>query len=399
MTDIDTNAIHAGERPDPTTGALAPPLYQTTSYAHDGPGQNKGYCYTRTGNPTVDVLADKLAALEGGIGSACFGSGLAAVDAVFRTLSPGDHVIVSQVAYGGTVRQLEHYHKPWGLEVSYVDTTEPAEVEAAVQDNTRLLFVETPANPTLVVTPLAALGEIAKAHGIRYAVDNTFHTPALQRPFEHGADVVVHSTTKYLEGHGTTVGGAVVVKHDPALLEAYRFHVNATGSILDPFAAWQTIRGIKTLGVRIRQASQSALTLAFWLEDHPSVEAVHYPGLPSFPGYETNAEQATSGGGVLSFELTGGLEAAETFLANLELTTLGENLGQTETLLSHPATMTHAALEREERLELGIADGLLRVSVGLEAPEDLIEELDRAIQAACPSPEAPVAPTPGGGAY
>lgn len=385
MVGIDTRSVHAGETPDPSTGAIATPIHQTTSYAHDGPGKNKGYCYTRTGNPTVDALADKLNALEDGVGGACFGSGLAAVDATFRLLSPGDHVLVSEVAYGGTIRQIEHLHRPWGLDVEYVDTTDPGAVEAAVRPETAMLFVETPANPTLEVAPLSPLGEIAEDRDLIYVVDNTFHTPVLQRPFDHGADLSLHSTTKYLEGHGSTVGGAVVARDDEELVERLRFLANASGNILGPFDAWLTLRGIKTLPLRIRRASRTAKHLAAWLDDHAAVAEVHYPGLPDDPGFEANRRQADAGGAVLSFELVGGLEAAERFLERLELLVLAENLGQAETLLTHPATMSHAALSRQERLDRGIADGLLRISVGYEDPEDLLADLEPALSAARPA--------------
>lgn len=379
MIDIDTRAVHAAETPDPATGSIATPIHQTTSYAQPEPGGDPPYCYTRTGNPTVDVLADKLAELERGIGSTCYASGLAAVDATFRLLKPGDHVVVSEVAYGGTVRQLDNVHGPWGLEVSYVDTTDPDAVQAAVRPETEMLFVETPANPTLEVSPLQALGEIADDRDLLYVVDNTFHTPALQRPFEHGADLSLHSTTKYLEGHGTTVGGAVAVRDDPELLDALDYLANACGAILGPFEAWLTLRGIKTLPLRVRRASRTAEIVAGWLDDHPAVETVHYPGLPDHPGHETNAAQADAGGPVLSFEVDGGLEAAQAFVRRTELLTLAENLGQAETLLTHPATMSHAGMTADQRRRAGIADGLLRISVGYESPDAIVDDLDQAL--------------------
>lgn len=390
-----TRAVHAGQPADPTTGALAYPIYQTTTYKHARPGQNKGFSYTRTGNPTIQALAENLAALEGGIGAVCFASGLAAEDAVFRLLKPGDHVLVSKVVYGGTVRLLRKVFEPWGLTWSAVDTGDPAAVEAAIRPDTRLLFVETPGNPTLAVSDLAALAQIARDHGLLYVVDNTFHTPALQRPFEFGADLVVHSTTKWLEGHGTTIGGAVVVRESKGLLERLAFTQNATGNCQSVLDAWLTLRGIQTLGVRLERVSESALAIAHWLQRRPEVARVNYPGLPDFPGHDVNRRQAASGGGVLSFELKGGVDAALRFIDALRLVVLAENLGSTQTLLCHSATMTHAALPREERLSIGIGDGLLRVSVGLEDLEDILADLERGLVA---SRESPVT-VPAGGAY
>lgn len=390
-----TKAVHSGQPADPTTGALAYPIYQTTTYKHTRPGLNKGFSYTRTGNPTIQALADNLAALEGGIGAVCFASGLAAEDAVFRLLAPGDHVLVSKVVYGGTVRLLRKVFEPWGLTWTAVDTGDADKVEEAIQPNTKLLFVETPGNPTLAVSDLAALGAVARDHGLLYVVDNTFHTPAIQRPFEFGADLVVHSTTKWLEGHGTTIGGAVVVRSDKALLERIAFTQNATGNCQSVLDAWLTLRGIQTLGVRLKQVSESALTIARWLQRRPEVARVNYPGLPEFPGYDVNRRQASAAGGVLSFELKGGVEAALRFIDALQLVVLAENLGSTQTLLCHSATMTHAALPREERLAIGIADGLLRISVGLEDVEDIVADLERGLVA---SREEKV-PLSAGGAY
>lgn len=390
-----TRAVHAGQPADPATGALAFPLYQTTTYKHERPGVNKGFSYTRTGNPTVQALADNLAALEGGLGAVCFASGLAAEDALFRLLAPGDHVLVSRVVYGGTVRLLRRVFEPWGLRVSFVDTSDSEAVRGAIEPGTRLLFVETPANPTLLVSDLAALGEVARERGLLYAVDNTFHTPALQLPCEFGADLVVHSTTKWLEGHGTTIGGAVVVREDPGLLERLAFIQNAAGACQSPLDSWLTLRGIQTLHLRLDHVSRSALAIARGLLDRPEVAAVHYPGLETDSGYAVNRRQATAGGGVLSFELRGGLDAALHFIEGLDLVTLAENLGSTGTLLSHPATMTHASLPPEERRALGIPDGLLRLSVGLEDVADILADLERGLERT----REPAVALAGGAAY
>lgn len=381
MVSIDTAAVHAGQTPDAETGALTPPIHQTTTYAHAAPQDNKGYSYGRTGNPTVDVLGAKLAALEGGSDAVCYGSGMAAIDATFRLLEPGSHAVVSEVVYGGTVRLLENYYEKHRLEVSYVDTTRPERVRDAIRPDTELLFVETPANPTLDVSPLGALGAIADEHGILYAVDNTFHTPALQRPINQGADLVVHSTTKYLEGHGTTIGGAVVVDDRPDVAEALDYTANACGTRQNPFEAWLTLRGIQTLPLRIEKASETAERLAEHLDDHPRVADVAYPGLESFPGHALNAQQADGGGAVLSFVLDGGRDDGVAFVQALDRITLAENLGQAETLISHPATMTHKDLPRDRRLELGIPDGMLRISVGYEDPGDLIADLEQGFEA------------------
>jgi cystathionine gamma-lyase len=347
-----TKQIHAGVKPDPVTGAILTPVYQTTTFVQESVDDYlaKGYSYSRSANPTVDVLERKLAALENGHGCTCYSTGMAAIQAVLQaTLSAGDHAIVSDVAYGGTYRLCTKIYARFGVEFTFVDTASPEAVEAAVRDNTRLILTETPANPTLKLTDIAAVSEIASANGVPHAVDNTFLTPFYQMPLELGADIVVHSTTKYFDGHNATVGGAVITK-TAEWDEAIRFIQNATGVIMSPWVAWLTLQGIKTLSVRMERQSANALAVAEFLEGHPKVTRVQYPGLKSFPQHEL-----------------------------VELCALAENLGSVETLITHPATMTHADVEPEERQRVGITDGLVRLSVGLEDAQDLIDDLSAAL--------------------
>src|SRR5579884_315178 len=374
-----TRAIHAGQKPDPATGAMALPIYQTTTYAQSAVGVNKGYTYSRTGNPTVAALEENLAELEGGAGAACFATGMAAITAAFGLLNSGDHAIVSTVVYGGTPRLCNNILSRYGLKFSYIDTSDPDAVRRAMRENTKIIFIETPANPTLKLSDIRALAEIKG--DAKLIVDNTFLTPAFQLPLELGADVVVHSTTKYIEGHNTTVGGALIPK-DPKLLEDYKYFQNAVGTILSPFNAWLTIRGLKTLDLRMRKHSENAQKIAEHLESHPKVSKVLYPGLPSFPQAELAKKQHRGHGGMLAFELKGGVKAGLKFAKSLSLITLAENLGAIETMVTHPATMTHAAMSKEAREQAGITDGLIRLSVGLEDVNDLIEDLDEAIRLA-----------------
>jgi cystathionine beta-lyase/cystathionine gamma-synthase len=375
-----TKAIHAAQAPDPTTGAISTPIYQTTTYAQKAVGVHKGFTYSRTGNPTVQVLEDSLAILEKGVGGACFGTGMSAITAVFSLLSKGDHAIVSKVVYGGTPRLCDNILSRFGLEFTYIDTADINAVEEAATDRTKLIFIETPANPTLRLTDIRAIAEIKK--NAKLVVDNTFMSPALQTPIDLGADITLHSTTKYIEGHNTTVGGAVIVKNKKDH-EDLKYLQNAMGLIQSPFNAWLTLRGLKTLDVRMRKHCENAQVIAEYLEGHPKVTKVLYPGLDSFSQASVARRQHSKGhGGMLSFELKGGVKAGLKFASSLSLITLAENLGAVETMVTHPATMTHAAMSKKQRLEAGITDGLIRLSVGLEDPDDLINDLEEAIKKA-----------------
>lgn len=375
-----TRAIHAGQAPDPTTGAISTPIYQTTTYAQKAVGVHKGFTYSRTGNPTVQVLEDSLAILEKGIGGACFGTGMSAITAVFSLLSNGDHAVVSRVVYGGTPRLCDNILARFGLKFTYVDTSDLEAVKEAITEKTKLVFIETPANPTVKLTDIKAISEIKK--NAKLVVDNTFLSPALQVPIDLGADITVHSTTKYIEGHNTTVGGAIILKNKKDH-EDIKYLQNAMGLIQSPFNAWLTIRGLKTLDVRMKRHCENAQIIAEYLENHPKITKVLYPGLDSFPQASLARKQHTRGhGGMLCFELKGGVKTGLKFASSLSLIALAENLGAVETMVTHPATMTHAAMGKKARLEAGITDGLVRLSVGLEDPDDLIADLDQAIKKA-----------------
>ncbi|WP_229121812.1 cystathionine gamma-synthase [Halapricum desulfuricans] len=380
-TEFATRAIHAGQRPDPETGAVMTPIYASSTFAQDGPGDHRGYEYSRTGNPTRTALEDNLASLEGGEYGRAFASGMAAINTVLNLLEAGDHVVVGEDVYGGTHRLFTEVYADYDLRFSFVDTTDPDAVAEAVTPATELLWIETPTNPLLQVIDLDAMAEVAEAADALLAVDNTFATPALQRPLEYGADIVAHSLTKYLGGHSDVVGGALVTD-DQELDERLGFYQNSVGATPDPFACFLVLRGTKTLPVRMERHSENARTLAAWLEDHPAIERVYYPGLESHPQHELAARQMDAFGGMVSFELDGSLEATERLVSGTEVFTLAESLGGVESLLEQPATMTHAAVPREQRLEAGVTDGLVRVSVGLEAIEDLRADLAGAIDAA-----------------
>jgi cystathionine beta-lyase/cystathionine gamma-synthase len=374
---FSTDAIHIGQEYDPATGAIIVPIYQTSTYVQEELGKHKGYEYSRTSNPTRAALERNLARLEGGRFGFAFASGMAAINAVLTLFKSGDHVVAGRNLYGGTFRLFERVLKNFGFEFTYVDTTNLANVEEAIRDNTRLLFLETPTNPIMEITDLAAASELAHRHGLLVAVDNTFMSPYLQRPIELGADIVIHSTTKYLNGHSDGVGGAVVM-NDDGLAERLKFLQNAAGAVLGPMDSWLVLRGVKTLVVRMRQHGENGMAVAQFLAAHPKVKQVHYPGLPSHPQYELGTKQMRGPGGMLSFE-TGSLENARTVLNSVKLCSLAESLGGVETLISHPATMTHASVPPEERARLGITDGLVRISVGIEDVEDLIADLDQAL--------------------
>lgn len=379
---FSTRQIHAGVEPDPLTGAILTPIHQTTTFAQPSVEEylSRGYSYSRTDNPTVRALERRLASLEGGTECACFATGMAAINAVLLAfLNGGDHAIVSDVVYGGTYRLCTRVLARFGVQFSFVDTSDLPAVRASVRPATRLILTETPANPTLKLTDIGAMSELARARGLVHAVDNTFLTPYYQRPFELGADLVVHSTTKYLDGHNATLGGAVVSRaheHD----EALRFVRNATGTIQSPQVAWLTLQGCKTLSVRMERQSSNAMAVARFLAAHARISRVGYPGLESFAQHQLAARQATGFGAMLWCELEGGLAPAKSLMNRVRLWTLAENLGSVESLVTHPATMTHADVEPEERRRLGITDGLVRLSVGMEDQEDLIADLAQALE-------------------
>ena len=374
---FSTKAIHAGQEPDPTTGAVSVPIYQTSTYAQEGLGKHKGFEYARTQNPTRMALEQNLAALEGGRSCFAFASGMAATNAVMTLLKGGDHVIVSDNTYGGTFRLFDKILRNFGLEFSYVDAREPHNVEEAARAETRMVFIETPTNPVMSLVDIRAVAEITRRRGIRLVVDNTFMSPFFQRPLELGADIVVHSTTKYLNGHSDGIGGAVIL-NDEEDAARMAFIQNAAGAILSPMDAWLVMRGTKTLAVRMRQHDENGRIVAQFLAEHPKIQKVYYPGLKSHPQHELAGRQMSGFGGMISFE-TGSLENAKRVLESVKMCTLGESLGGVETLISHPATMTHASVPEAERNRLGITDGLVRVSVGIEDVEDIIADLDQAL--------------------
>lgn len=372
-----TRAVHSGQRPDPTTGAIMTPIYQTSTYAQEGIGQHKGYEYARVSNPTRSALEANVAALEGAKFGAAFSSGLAAIEAMIKLLSAGDHVVCGANVYGGTDRLFRQVLARLGLEFSFVDTREPESMRAALRDTTRLILVETPTNPLMHITDIAAAAEIARGAGARLLVDNTFATPFFQRPLDLGADAVVHSSTKYLNGHSDVVGGLVLTS-DEEIIEGLHFLQKAAGAVPGPMDCWLVLRGTKTLHVRMRAHDDNGRRIAEWLDGDDRVERVFYAGLSSHPQHELAKRQMTGFGGMISIEL-GKRERAEDFCRATRVFTLAESLGGVESLISHPAAMTHAAVPEEQRASMGITEGLVRLSVGIEDVEDLIEDLDRAL--------------------
>ena len=372
--EFETRAIHSGQAAEPLTGSVAVPVFQTSTYQQEAIGKPRGFEYSRTGNPTRQALERALASLEGGAHGLAFASGVAATTAVFQLLAPGDHVVAGDDLYGGTYRLLEKVYRPWGVEVDYADSTSPAAFAAAIRPNTRLIWVETPTNPLLKLVDLAAVAKVVREAGALLAVDNTFASPYFQRPLELGADVVVHSTTKYLGGHSDVVGGAAVVRRED-LFRKLQFYQNAAGAIPGPWDSWLVLRGLKTLAVRMREHERNALHLARRLEEHPAVERVYYPGLASHPQHELAKRQMSGFGGMLGVELKGGFAAVERFVARLKIFTLGESLGGVESLACYPPRMTHASLPAEERKRRGIRDNLVRLSVGIEHVQDLEADL------------------------
>ncbi|MGD0922192.1 MAG: cystathionine gamma-synthase [Terriglobia bacterium] len=374
---FSTDAIHVGQEPDPATGAIVVPIYQTSTFVQEELGKHKGYEYARTSNPTRAALERNLAALERGRFGFAFASGMAAINAIMSLFKVGEHIVAGHNLYGGTFRLFERVLRDSGLSFTYANTCRLEEVEKAFRPNTRMLYIETPTNPVMEITDVAAAARLAHEHKTILAVDNTFMSPYFQRPLELGADIVIHSTTKYLNGHSDGVGGAVIL-NDAELAARLKFIQNAAGAILGPFDSWLVLRGVKTLAVRMERHNVNGLAVARHLEAHPKVEKVYYPGLPSHPQHELAKRQMTGSGGMLAFE-TGSLENARTVLKSVRLCSLAESLGGVETLISHPATMTHAIVPPEERQRLGITDGLVRISVGIEDVEDIITDLDQAL--------------------
>jgi cystathionine gamma-lyase len=377
MPGFSTQAIHAGQDADPATGSTVVPIYATSTYTQAAPGQHKGYEYSRSGNPTRTALETCLAALEGGERCLAFASGLAATTAVLSLLKPGDEVAAAADLYGGTYRLLERVFKPWGLVARYTDDAAPAGFAKIITPATRLVWIETPTNPLLQLIDIASIGDLAHRAGALLAVDNTFASPYLQQPLRLGADLVVHSTTKYLGGHSDVVGGAVIGRRD--LLQPIAFYQNAAGGVPGPFDAWLTLRGLKTLAIRMERHCANARRLAPWLAKHPRVERVYYPGLSSHPGHELARRQMRDFGGMISIRVKGGKEGALSFMTRTKLFSLAESLGGVESLVCHPATMTHASIPADIRSARGVDDGLVRLSVGIEDAEDLQADLQQAL--------------------
>jgi cystathionine gamma-lyase len=391
--ELQTLAIHSHQAPDPTTGAVITPIYQTTTFAQEDAGVHKGYDYSRSGNPTRSVLEGVLADLEGGQFGYCFASGLAALNTLsMALLNPGDHVICSDDVYGGTFRFFTKVFSRFGVNIQFVDSTDLALISQAITPQTKLIYLETPSNPLLKLTDIAAICELAKTHQVPVCVDNTFATPMLQRPLTLGADIVLHSTTKYIGGHSDVVGGALIIKENAAMAQAIKFHQNSLGGTPDPFAAWLTLRGLKTLGVRMQAHCENAMALAHFLDNHALVDSVLYPGLSGHPQHALAQQQMGLGhnkpgfGGMISFRVKGDLATARRVMQGLKLFTLAESLGGVESLVESPALMTHMSVDKAVRDAIGLTDNLIRLSVGIEALSDLQADLDHALKAANQQP-------------
>jgi cystathionine beta-lyase/cystathionine gamma-synthase len=376
---FSTDCIHAGNAPDPTTGAVSVPIYQTSTYVQEGLGKNKGWEYARTQNPTRSALETNLAVLEGGAGARVFASGMAAITAISTLVHKGDHVVCSNMTYGGTYRYYTKILANYGVTFSFVDTSRPEDVRKAIRPETKMLHLETPTNPTMQLCDIEKLAELAHRNGAVVVVDNTFASPYLQKPLSLGADIVMHSTTKFLGGHSDTVGGAAIAKSKEHV-EWLGFVQNSSGAILSPMDSWLVLRGIKTLVVRMERHESNGRAVAEHLAKHLKVRKVNYPGLPSHPHHELAKKQMAGFGAMLSFDL-GSFDNAKAFLGKVKLCSLGESLGGVETLISHPATMTHASIPEEERHRLGVTPGLVRISVGIEDIEDILADLDQALAA------------------
>ena len=378
---FDTKVVRAGITPDPTTGSIVPPIYQTATYVLEEVGRDKGFDYTRASNPTRQVLEDNLAAIEGGKYGIAFSSGMAAVDTCMKLLKAGDHVVCSDDVYGGVSRHFNKVLANYGMSFSYVDTSHPETVRQAIRPETRMLWVETPTNPLLKVTDLAAMAEIAKENGLYFGVDSTFATPVFLRPLEYGADIVMHSLTKYISGHNQIIGGLLVTDRED-IRDQFKFIQKTIGAVPSPFDCWLTLSGVKTLHLRMARHAASALTVAQFLEGHPKVARVSYPGLASHPQHAIAKAQMSGFSGMISFELVGGIDAGKTLMNSVELCGLAESLGSVETMITHPATMTHAEVPIEERRARGLSDGLVRLSVGIEDVDDIIADLGQALDLA-----------------
>ena len=376
-----TRAVHAGVEPDPSTGAIMTPIFQTSTYVQEAVGVHKGWEYSRSHNPTRAALETAFAELEGGTHGLAFASGLAAIDTVLKTLKPGDEVIAGQDLYGGTARLFRTNHAPMGIVFHFVDTQDPSLVEAAISDKTKLVWLESPTNPLMQITDFRAIADLTKPRGIVLAVDNTFASPMLQRPLEHGADIVMHSVTKYLGGHSDVVMGALVTK-DEAIDSPLRTLQNNCGAIAQPFDSFLVLRGLKTLHLRVERSCANGRKVAHWLRDNPKIEKVYWPGFEDHPGHDVAARQMDDFGGMIAFEIKGNdLDQAKNLVAATQIFALAESLGGVESLIEHPAAMTHASVPAEIRAELGISDGFVRLSVGVEDADDLIADLHQAIEA------------------
>ena len=378
---LDTKVVHAGLKPDPTTGSILPPIYQTATYVLEKVGQDKGFDYTRSSNPTRQTMEEHLAAIDNGKYGVAFASGMAAVDSCLKLLKAGDHVICSDDVYGGVSRHFNQVLVNYDLHFSCVDSSDPVNVENAIQPTTKMIWIETPTNPLLKVTDLDAVGKIAKNHDLIYGVDSTFATPVFLRPLEFGADLVMHSTSKYLNGHNQLIGGVVITNRED-LFEHLKFVQKTIGAVPSPFDCWLTILGIKTLDLRMKKHTENAQSVAEFLEGHPKVGTVTYPGLPSHPMHHVAKEQMSGFSGMISFELTGGTTAGKKVMNAVQLIQLAESLGSVETMITHPATMTHGDVPKEERLARGLTDGLVRLSVGIENVNDIIHDLEIALEKA-----------------
>ena len=376
---FDTKVVRAGIEPDPTTGAIVPPIYQTATYVLPEVGRDLGFDYTRSANPTREILENNLATIEGGRFGTCFSSGMSAVDSVLKLLKKGDHVVCSDDVYGGVSRHFNNILVNYGLTFTYVDSSNPENVEDAITSETKLFWIETPTNPLLKITDLNAISKIAKKHQILFGVDSTFATPVFLRPFEFGADIVMHSTTKYISGHNQIIGG-IIITNDEEIHERMKFVQKTIGAVPSPFDCWLTLLGVKTLHLRMHRHASNAQAVAEFLESHPQVEKITYPGLKSHPQYGVAKEQMDGFSGMISFELKGEIPAGITVMNNVKLCSLAESLGAVETMITHPASMTHVDVPAEERHARGLTDGLVRISVGIEDPDDIIDDLKQALE-------------------
>jgi len=376
---FDTKVLHAAIKPDLTTGSIVTPLHQTATYVMEEVGKDKGFDYARSANPTRQIMEDHLAALDSGKYGVAFSSGMAAVDSCLKLLKTGDHVICSDDVYGGTYRLFNQLLINYDLHFTYVDTSFPDKIEKAIRPETKMIWAETPTNPLLKITDLNAVAKIAKKHDLIFGIDTTFITPVFLRPLEFGADLVIHSTTKYLSGHSQLIGGVVITNRED-LFDQLKFVQKTVGAIPSPFDCWLTLLGVKTLDIRMKKHASNAQGVAEFLENHPKVASVTYPGLPSHPMYQVAKEQMSGFSGMISFELTGGISAGKTLMNSVQLAQIAESLGSVETMIAHPTTMTHAAIPKEERLASGLTDGLVRLSVGIENVNDIIHDLEMALE-------------------